>query len=361
MLWLALAVMTGLAVLIALWPLAFRRGSLASDARETSFYRAQLDEITRDVDRGLLLASEAASARAEAGRRLIAASDEASTAPPRGGTFRRRVAALAILFLTPLISLGVYGLIGRPRLPDEPLAERQAAPNARGTIEAAIAKLEAHLIASPDDKRVWEAIAPIYMRLGRFADAAGAYRRLLALDGEKPELRAGYGEALVAIADGVVTTDAREAFEKALTLSPGFPIARFYLALAAEQDGKADEAKAIYKELAPAANGRAPWMVGLRARLAALDGVAPSAQADASNAKAPPSFSPEQRQMIQGMVQGLATRLAQSGGSAEEWVRLIHAYSVLQETDKAKDALASARKALGSNADIDALARELGI
>ena len=63
--------------------------------------------------------------------------------------------------------------------------------------------------------------------------------------------------------------------------------------------------------------------------------------------------------MIEGMVQGLADRLARQGGSAAEWGRLIRAYSVLHEPDKASDALASARKALGANADIDALAREL--
>ena len=51
--------------------------------------------------------------------------------------------------------------------------------------------------------------------------------------------------------------------------------------------------------------------------------------------------------MIETMVQGLADRLAKQGGSAEEWGRLIRAYSVLHEQDKARDALASARKALG--------------
>ena len=69
--------------------------------------------------------------------------------------------------------------------------------------------------------------------------------------------------------------------------------------------------------------------------------------------------------MIRGMVERLATRLATSGGGADEWQRLIRAYTVLHETDKAKEALASARKALAGDAEagqqLDALARELGI
>jgi cytochrome c-type biogenesis protein CcmH len=73
------------------------------------------------------------------------------------------------------------------------------------------------------------------------------------------------------------------------------------------------------------------------------------------------NFSPEQQDMIKGMVSRLADRLAQSGGNSEEWARLIRAYSVLHETEKAKDAVASARRALGNDAGIDALARELGL
>ena len=56
---------------------------------------------------------------------------------------------------------------------------------------------------------------------------------------------------------------------------------------------------------------------------------------------------------------------ATSGGDADEWRRLIRAYTVLHEPDKAKEALASARKALAGDAEagqqLDALARELGI
>jgi cytochrome c-type biogenesis protein CcmH len=76
-------------------------------------------------------------------------------------------------------------------------------------------------------------------------------------------------------------------------------------------------------------------------------------------------MSAEQQQMVRGMVERLATRLAQSGGSAEEWARLIRAYSVLHETDKAKETLVAARAALGGDAaavaNLDTLARDLGI
>ena len=134
---------------------------------------------------------------------------------------------------------------------------------------------------APDDRRGWEVLAPIYMQMGRFPDAAGAYRRVIQLGGDAPAVRADLGQALVAMAEGVVTADARAEFEKAAEL----PMAKFYLALAAEQDGKIDEAKAAYQALAPQATGDAPWMLGLRARLAALNGGA--AAPAAAGARAP--------------------------------------------------------------------------
>jgi cytochrome c-type biogenesis protein CcmH len=355
MLWIALAVMTGLAMGFMLWPLAFRGRERPAESREADFYRAQLDEIGRDVERGQLPPEEAASARTEAARRLLAASDKLTQARPAGALWRRRAAAVVVFVVLPVVALGVYVRVGQPDLPDEPLSARRMDLNAPGAIEAAVAKIEAHLMKAPGDVRGWAVLAPVYMRLGRFADAAGAYRQAIRLGDDSPQARAALGEALVAMSDGVVTADARAEFDKAGDV----PKAKFYLALAAEQDGKKDEAKKAYEALAPLAKGEAPWMLGLRAHLAGLNGAAAPAAAAAPQTASAPAFSPDQLKMIEGMVQGLAGRLAKQGGSAEEWVRLIRAYSVLHQPERAKDALASARKALGPNAEIDALAREL--
>ena len=73
----------------------------------------------------------------------------------------------------------------------------------------------------------------------------------------------------------------------------------------------------------------------------------------------------ERETMIRGMVEGLAARLAANGGTLEEWSRLVRAYTVLREPEKARLALGEARKALGANAPamaaLEALASELGL
>jgi cytochrome c-type biogenesis protein CcmH len=370
MLWFALAAMTGLAVLIALAPLAFRGPPRPDADSEAGFYKAQLAEIERDVERGQLPAPEAAGARAEAARRLIAASAaEPAIASGGGELARRRIAAAAILLVIPIAAVSAYLYVGRPELPDEPLAARKADPASPEALEAAVAKLEAHLAAAPQDAKGWEVLAPVYLRMGRYEDAAGAFGQLLKLKGESGALRASYGEALIATAGGVVGADARAAMEKALVDTPGLPKARFYLALAVEQDGDTKKALEQYQALLDDSKPGAPWIGAVKTRMAKLRGEAPAEPPAAPAPKVAGAgiqgMSPDQQEMVRGMVERLATRLAQSGGGAEEWQRLIRAYSVLHETDKAKAALGAARTALAKDgpatAQLAALAHDLGL
>ena len=367
MLWVVLAGMTGLAAVVAVWPLIGRSRSAAAAASETAFYQAQLGEIERDVARGFLPAEEAAGARAEAGRRLIAAAaptERLAAEPP----WLRRVAAIAIAVALPVVAVVLYADLGRPGLPDTPLAGRKVDSHGMDAVAAAVAHVEQQLAANPDNGAGWSLIAPVYMKLGRFDDAVNAYRQALRLNGENAEARAAYGEALVGAAGGVVTADARAAFDRALSEQAGLPAARFYLGLAAEQDGDFKKAIDSYRALLADAPPGAPWTSALQARLAALGGgdtAAPRNETAPSQSAAAPQADDSQQAMIRGMVEKLANRLAAGGGDAEEWRRLIRSYAVLHETDKAKQALDSARKALAGDAaagpELDALARELGI
>jgi len=372
MIWIVFALMTGAAVLCAIWPLLRRRREGGAETRAIAFYKAQIVEIGRDVARGQLPAAEAAGARAEAARRLIAAS-ERGAAPVEvatGATDRRRAAALAILIGIPVMTLALYGRLGSPDRPGEPLFARSADPAKMDDLGAAIAKIEAHLIAHPDDGRGFKVIAPAYMRLGRFGDAARAYGEALRLLGEDALTRADYGEALVATAGGIVTGEARAAFDRALDENADIPKARYYVALAVEQDGDKPRAAQMYQKLLAEAPPKAPWAPVVRERLAALTGASPPVAKveapPAGEAAAIAALDPEQREAaIRGMVARLAARLESDGDDPEGWMRLIRAYSVLQETEKAKAALAKARQALNGNdtakRGLDQLAKELGL
>jgi cytochrome c-type biogenesis protein CcmH len=367
MLWVAFAFMTGAAILCALWPLSRRRSGLEGDARAIAFHKAQLAEIDRDVDRGQLPPGEAAGARAEAARRLIAASDAAKAGQSAGdgrASIRARAAVVIVFVVIPAVTFGLYFRLGSPGLPDQPILARAGDPAGINDLGAALAKIEAHLIANPADGRGFKVVAPVYMRLGRFEEAARAYGEALRLLGEDAPTRADYGEALTAAAGGIVTAQARAAFEQALTDRSDLPKARYYIGLAAEQEGDKPKATTIYQKLLADRPGDAPWLAIVRQHLAGLDG-APAAAAN-GEAAAIAALDPDAQQAaIRAMVARLADRLAQNGGDAQGWQRLIRAYGVLHETDKARDALTRARKAMAgdeaANHGLDALAQELGL
>ena len=369
MVWAVIALMTGAAVLCALWPLSRKPDSL-TQSPDIAFHKAQLAQIDADVERGMLPHRDAASARAEAARRLLAAADE-KFAPAAPSPTRRRAAAILVIVGVPLLSLGLYARVGRPDLPDEPIATRAVDPSAPGVLEAAVGKMEAHLAANPDDGPGYRVLAPVYLRMGRADDSARAFAHALRLLGEDAGLRADYGEALIAAANGIVTVKAREAMEQALARQPDLAKARYYVARAAEQDGDVPHALAMYRALAVAAPKDAAWLSAVNARIAALSqpaalsaaagGPPAGAEADAIKAMAPA----QQNGAIRGMVEGLDQRLRQNGDDPAGWLRLVRAWSVLGEADKASAALRDARKALAANPaaehDLDALASELGI
>ena len=63
-------------------------------------------------------------------------------------------------------------------------------------------------------------------------------------------------------------------------------------------------------------------------------------------------MKPEDRDaMVRGMVERLAERLKRDGSDVEGWLRLVRAYTVLGDRDRALSAVADARRALGHDAD----------
>ena len=136
----------------------------------------------------------------------------------------------------PLVSWGLYSALGSPDLPSQPLAARLAADPAKQPVDELVARAEAHLAANPDDGRGWDVLAPVYLRLGRYADARRRpTQRDQARSARTAAREAGLGEAIAAAAGGMVTADAQAAFQRALELEPQHPKAQFFLASALAQ------------------------------------------------------------------------------------------------------------------------------
>lgn len=364
MIWVVFALMTGAVVFSVLWPLARAPRRVTRREKEIAFYEAQITEIQRDLERGLTSVGEAEGARAQAARRLLETSQPGDSGVAPARPMARRIAALAAIIIIPAVALGVYWRVGSPGLPDEPLSARLNAAPGKMDVSVMLANIEAHLAQHPEDGRGWELIAPVYLRLGRAQDAARAFSNAIRTLGDSSERESELGTALVYAGDGQVDDRAREAFEGALRLDPHALGPRFYLGLAAQQVGDKTRAAQIWTQLLAEAPPDATWAPMVRERVAALGAAAPPPNATAAALIAAMPAG-QQGAAIHGMVDNLAARLAKNGGDVESWTRLVRAYSVLHETDKARKALADARQNLTSDgaalARLDALARQLGL
>jgi cytochrome c-type biogenesis protein CcmH len=359
-LWLALGGLTLAVVAGIVWPLLRRRSvPPPRSVFDRSIYRDQLAELAREVERGVIDPEQAAAARLEIERRLLATdsadpaeTDVAAAAPVDGVT---------IVMLAASVSAGAVALylaLGSPNLHDEPFAARRGEPTtaqdeqrAHADAAASAAALEARLKDHPDDAAGWLLLARTEAAMEHWQDSADAYHRAIDLTHGAPDASAGYGEMLVMQADGMVTPAAREAFAAALAKDAANVSARFYLALADAQAGKAHEAIDAWAKLVDDAPPDAGWVGMVRQAMTdtaksaglALPKTAPQPGPGAADVAAASRMTPEQRQdMIRGMVDKLAARLEANPDDAAGWLRLANAYRVLGETQKAEAAAARA-------------------
>lgn len=349
-LWFVFALMTAAAIFAVLWPLGRKPGP-PRDGSDTAVYRDQLTEIDRDASAGLIAGPEADAARVEISRRLLAAADAAQPAPAAISTPVRRAVAVLALAGLPLLAVAVYLPLGSPRLPDFPLAERRETPSATEPLDRLVAQVEAHLEKNPGDGRGWSVLAPVLFKLGRFDAAVLAYRNSIATNGDTAERRSDLGEAIAAAANGVVTAEAKSEFERAVALNAEVIKARYFLGLAAEQDGHADKAATIWRAMLSGAPADAPWRAGVEAALARLGGPGAPALSEDAIAAVRGMNDGDRNAMIRGMVERLAGRLKDDGSDVQGWLRLVRAYMVLGERDKAAIAQTDARQALGNDAE----------
>jgi len=333
------------------------KGGPAAADHDLEVYRDQLAELGSDVARGLIQSAEAEEARTEIGRRILRlAAAEPSAETKRSTRVTQFVATVAVLAI-PLVSWGLYGKLGSPALPSQPLAARFANSPTNSSVDALIARAEAHLAANPADGKGWDVLAPVYLRLQRFPAAVTAYRNAIRLNGSSAARQTGLGEAIANAAGGIVSADAQAAFQAALTLDPANAKASFYLAMGLAQEGKRAQATAVWQKMLETLPPDSPWLGAVQQALgqAAEPSVAAEAPVngpDAQQMEAARQMPQQDRQaMIETMVAGLDSRLKQNPRDLQGWMQLIRSYAVLGMPVQARDALSRAVAAFGTGSD----------
>lgn len=348
------ALLTAIAVAAIVLPL-WRSDDQAPTVNSEQVYRDQLQQVDKDAANGLISKAEAVDARAEIGRRLIAAADEAQARP--GAQSRQHpILALVLAMGVPILVGGVYLSIGSPGTPDAPLAGRDIPETARNAQTAnqsmpnqqmpeLIDQLKVKLAENPDDEEGWALLARSYFSQEMLEEAVGAYEKAVEINGRTDTALLGeYGEVLIVARGGMVVPDALAAFVDVLKREPGDPRAAFFVALAKAQAGNIDAAMREWATLLNNAPPDAPWRGAVQTRIEGMAREAGIDLADYNIAAVDAPRGPTQEQMaaagemeagdrqamIGNMVAGLRERLeTEEPDNLDGWKRLARAYGVM--------------------------------
>ena len=356
------------ALILGLALMRGRAGAAPAAAYDLQVYRDQLKEVDRDLARGVIGAEDAERIRAEVSRRILAAdaqvqAESTGNASSPGG--------LAVAVVAGLLVVGgalvLYREIGAPGYGDLALADRLAlaeeARKSRPSQEEAEASLPAQtqrpdlspdfvtlmerlretVAARPDDMRGHELLARNEAAIGNFTAGYTAQARVLELKGPSASADdwTDYADMLILAAGGYVSPRAEDALTRALQIDPQNGPARYYIGLMLSQIGRPDQAFAMWRQLLADGPADAPWIEPIRLQIEEMAfraGVTNFTLPEAGGLRGPTQeqmddagemSAEDRRAMIEGMVAGLADRLANEGGPPEEWARLISSLGVL--------------------------------
>ncbi|MEN8919651.1 MAG: c-type cytochrome biogenesis protein CcmI [Octadecabacter sp.] len=380
----ALAVLAVGAVLTPLW-----RGRASAGAQDSDIdiYRDQLQEVDRDLTRGVLDEAEAERTRTEISRRLLLADTNARTVATGAPQGMSRAVAL-VLTAALLAGTGLlYWDLGAAGYGDVPRAERIALGEERRAnrpsqleAEADSPEFDSISLADPETAEIlqalraaaferagevqaWAFLAQVEASIGNMQRAARAQERTIALLGDTA-VEADFVrllDFLVIGTQGYVSPEAETIAVRILQGNPQSTPALYYAGLLYAQNDRPDRAFNFWRNVVE--NGDKDTMywtfaadqISDIARQIGMDYALPE-QRGPSNAdlEAAEDMTPEDRQqMIQGMVGQLADRLAAEGGPPQDWARLISSLAILGEDETARTVLNEAETIFG--ADIQAV------
>ncbi len=253
-----------LAALAWVLPALLRKQSTASvdrDRQNIVLASERLAELDAQAAAGQLSEEELQAARAEVESTLledVTGAPEGLAQPPKATKATNWSVAL-IAAGVPIIAGLLYLMLGMPRaimhVSDAQVVSTQGHPQIQGehpeSVEELVAKVEQRLQQNPNDARGWEILANTYMAFKRYADAANALAKHMALVGERAELLVRRADALAMSKDGELAGEPEQLLRRALELDPNHPTGLWLSGIAAARRGDAAAALKFLRKAEP--------------------------------------------------------------------------------------------------------------
>jgi cytochrome c-type biogenesis protein CcmH len=332
-------------------------------------YQDQIDEINKDVNRGLLNREEGTALEIEIRKRFEKAESEGLNQGHDNILITKASVFICTLLIVivPLITLSTYNYLGSPTRPDLPFAARQLpTPVKTGNVKTADVEinklanaLKKRMESNPEKVDGWLLLGRTLSTLKRFSEASDAFKRAFTIEPSNAQIAVSIAETLFMERGGVFDGESRKYLKQALELNPREYKALYYIGLNFARQNNYREAIQTWVDLVAISPKEAPWLSNVRQQLAEVASkgnltiskfvprLKPTEKKTTliprgpsqSDIKAAQEMSNEDRQaFIRSMVQSLADRLKEKPNDLNGWKRLARAYRVLGETKKAEQA-----------------------
>ena len=384
----ALAALIALPLGLALW--RSRAGAAPDTASDLGIYRDQLRAVDAELARGVTSADEAARLRLEISRRLLEADRNVAAQSPGGPAPAAATALAALAVLAAMAGAFVlYQQLGAPGYEDMPLrarlqqadrlydtrpgqqaaeaeaaARRAARPAPDPQLADLIGRLREAVASRPDDPVGLDLLARNEALLGNYHAAWTTQQRLIAAKGDSATVNdlQTMAEMMISATGGVITPEIEAVLADVMANDPGNGTALFYLGLMMAQNDRPDRTFAIWSALLAKGPESAPWIAPIRrsirdlAWLAGETGYEPPTPVaigpSSAEIAAAAALAPEGREAaLRVPTQALMAQMAATGGTADEWSRLLGALAALGERDRAATIWAEAQQVFAERPD----------
>lgn len=258
-LWIAVAIVTLVAIVLLVWPLVSTRRPFSVDERHDeqrrlAVFRHRKREIERERQAGRLSDAEAAQSQADLLQQLASDLPEHAATqrfdPTQPASSTPRAVAVVVAVLVPLIAVGVYRQVGSPQFAttDPPHAE---APIDPAQIEEMIAQIEQRTRERPEDGEAWALLAQARKIQGRHAEAVPAFEKAVERLPDDATLLTEFAESAALLAGGNFAGRPVELLERALRADPSSPRAIALMGAAQYRLGNLERARVYLKQLMP--------------------------------------------------------------------------------------------------------------
>lgn len=349
------AAMTLLVVVWLVYPLLrSKKGSgVTAERLNIDIHRDQLKALEADLARGVISQQDFESTRDELQLRLLddTESYEAPQAYDGQSFLTPRRTALLIALMTPVLAVAIYLQLGTPA------AINPVAPSAvdQQQINQMVDSLAAKLKAKPDDPKGWAMLARSYRILGRLDEAKLAFEKSGDYVHTDSDILLDYATTLGSLAGNKLEGQSAQLVEEALKLSPENPNALMLSGVSAYQRADYASAVKLWEKLLSLMDPSSQDAQQIQANIddARAKGNLPPGDAT----KLPPvpagaaagAMTPD---MINQMVERLASRLKDNPTDYTGWARLANAYKVQGKLDLAAQAFAKTGPLLDTDANM---------